>query len=55
MLLARSTDKGVTWTRFILSAPGVRPKLAFMSNAFRACAFGRPGNNLMFRTDGERT
>ena len=48
MLLARSSDGGVTWTKRFLNRPGVMPKLLRMSNGVLVCAFGRPGNNLMF-------
>ena len=51
MLLARSSDGGVTWTKRFLNRPGVMPKLLRMSNGVLVCAFGRPGNNLMFSLD----
>lgn len=55
MLLARSADGGKTWQRKFLNRPGVMPKLLQMSNGVLVCAFGRPGNNLMFSLDGGRS
>ncbi len=52
MLLARSHDGGMTWKTRMLSAPGVRPQLVAMGNGVLACAFGRPGNQLMISGDG---
>ncbi|MBN2562022.1 MAG: exo-alpha-sialidase [Phycisphaerae bacterium] len=55
MLLARSGDGGLTWSRFCLPFEGVRPKIRLMTNGALVMAFGRPGNNLIFSTDGGRT
>ncbi len=55
MLSARSIDGGKTWEKRRLPIPGVFPKLLLMSNGVLVCAFGRPGNNLMFSTDGGKT
>lgn len=56
LLEARSRDGGRTWSRRRLwGKPGVMPKLIQMSNGVLVCAFGRPGNNLMFSLDGGRS
>ena len=55
MLLAESSDGGRTWKKRFFPRPGVRPRLLLMSNGVLVCAFGRPGNNLMFSTDFGRT
>lgn len=55
MLFARSRDDGRTWERKKFVAPGVMPKLLRMSNGVLVCAFGRPGNNLIFSLDGGKT
>lgn len=55
MLLAESLDDGITWRMRFFPRPGVRPRLLLMSNGVLACAFGRPGNNLMFSTDYGKT
>lgn len=52
MLQSTSKDGGRTWTKKFLNRPGVMPKLLQMSNGLLVCAFGRPGNNLMFSKDG---
>ncbi|HPF98925.1 MAG TPA: sialidase family protein [Kiritimatiellia bacterium] len=52
MLLARSRDGGRTWAYDKMLIPGVMPKLLQMSNGVLVCAFGRPGNNLIFSLDG---
>jgi hypothetical protein len=54
MLQARSLDGGLTWTHTRLRQAGVMPKLLPMSNGLLACAFGRPGNSIMFSGDGGR-
>lgn len=55
MLIAFSKDAGRTWKKKVLSAEGVYPRLCKMSNGVLALGFGRPGNNLIFSTDGGRT
>lgn len=55
MLMGRSTDDGATWTLRRMNRPGVMPKLLRMSNGVLVCAFGRPGNNLMFSLDNGET
>ncbi len=55
MLLARSRDNGKTWRYTKLTVPGVMPKLLRMSNGVLVCAFGRPGNSLVFSLDDGRT
>lgn len=55
MLLALSRDAGRSWKRSVFRAEGVYPRLCKMSNGVLALAFGRPGNNLIFSTDGGRT
>jgi len=55
MLIARSSDGGRTWKREKCPFPGVMPKLLRMSNGVLVCAFGRPGNNLIFSLDNGRT
>lgn len=55
MLQARSRDGGLTWAYEGIRLPGVMPKLLQMSNGILVVAYGRPGNNLAFSTDGGRT
>jgi hypothetical protein len=55
MLIARSADGGRTWKHQKCPFPGVMPKLLRMSNGVLVCAFGRPGNNLIFSMDNGRT
>jgi hypothetical protein len=55
MLLARSRDGGQTWEKSRMPAPGVMPKLLRMESGVLVCAFGRPGNSLLFSTDDGRT
>lgn len=54
MLQAHSTDHGATWTNHRKLFPGVMPKLIRMESGILVMAFGRPGNHLMFSTDGGR-
>ena len=51
MLLAVSSDNGLTWTHRKMGYPGVMPKLVTLENGIVACAFGRPGNNVIFSHD----
>ena len=55
MLLGRSSDSGLTWKTRRMTVSGVKPKLLQMSNGVLVCAFGRPGNNLIFSLDNGRT
>lgn len=55
MLIAESSDGGRIWKKRFFPRPGARPRLVLMSNGVLVCAFGRPGNNLMFSTDYGRT
>jgi hypothetical protein len=55
MLMARSMDGGETWERSRMSVPGAMPKLLQMQNGIIVLAFGRPGNNLIFSTNGGRS
>ncbi|MBN2564002.1 MAG: exo-alpha-sialidase [Phycisphaerae bacterium] len=55
MLSARSRDGGKSWELGRISKPGVMPGLLELSNGVLVCAFGRPGNSLMFSLDGGRT
>lgn len=55
MLSARSSDGGKTWQLERTLLKGVMPKLLRMSNGVMVCAFGRPGNNLVFSLDDGRT
>lgn len=55
MLLAESNDGGRTWRKRFFGYPGVWPRLLMMSNGILVCAFGRPGNNLMFSLDCGQT
>ncbi len=48
MLQARSYDGGRTWPDKKRIFPGVMPKLLRLSSGVLVCAFGRPGNNLIF-------
>ena len=51
-----SRDGGRTWgAPRILQAGSVDADLILMSNGVLACAYGRPGCNLMFSTDGGET
>ena len=53
MIQCRSLDNGQTWSPpETIPAHGVDPDLCLMSNGVLACAFGRPGNYLMFSPDG---
>ena len=51
MLAARSRDGGQTWEHHWMSLNGAMPKLVQMSNGVLACAFGRPGNHVVFSVD----
>lgn len=55
MLQAWSSDGGRSWTRKELDLSGVQPRLLRMSNGVLVLAFGRPGNSLVFSTNGGRT
>lgn len=55
MLLARSIDGGFTWEYTKLTQAGVYPRMLLMSNGILVLSFGRPGNNLVFSTDGGKT
>ena len=55
MVIARSSDGGLSWERRWMRQSGVYPKLLQMSNGVLVLAFGRPGNSLAFSTDGGRT
>jgi hypothetical protein len=55
MLQCESTDDGKTWTRKRLRRAGVCPKLLRMSNGILVCAYGRPGNYVMFSLDEGKT
>lgn len=55
MLLARSSDLGLTWTHWRFPWVGCKPDLLEMSNGVLAAAFGRPGNFLAFSLDGGKT
>lgn len=55
MLQSTSGDGGRTWKKKLLNRPGVMPKLLQMSNGLLVCAFGRPGNNLMFSLDNGKS
>ncbi len=55
MLQARSEDGGRTWTRRRINKAGVMPNLMMMRNGVLVCTYGRPGNNIMFSTNGGRS
>lgn len=55
ILFARSSDQGMTWSRFASSRQGVWPVLVQMSNGVVACSYGRTGNRVMFSADDGRT
>lgn len=55
MLQATSYDGGRTWRQRCMNIEGVFPKVIRMNNGVLVLAFGRPGNNLIFSTDGGRT
>ncbi len=55
MLLARSEDKGKTWSLHRMLIPGVFPDLLQLSNGVIVCSFGRPSANLIFSVDDGRT
>ena len=55
MLAARSRDGGQTWARHWTPLDGAMPKLVQMSNGVLACAFGRPGNHIVFSLDNGRS
>lgn len=55
MLVARSSDKGKTWSYSKFKYNGVMPKLLQMSNGVLALAFGRPGNNIVFSLNNGHT
>ena len=55
MLQSTSEDGGLTWEKRFFNRPGVMPKLLQMKNGLLVCAFGRPGNNMVFSKDGGRS
>lgn len=55
LLLSRSSDGGFTWKHERMLVCGVMPKLQPLSNGLLALAFGRPGNNVIFSSDGGRS
>lgn len=55
MLVARSEDDGLTWTRTDLGIQGVSPRLVRMQNGVVALAYGRPDLNMVFSEDQGRT
>lgn len=55
MIHGRSSDGGKNWKLRRMMIPGVMPKLVRMSNGVLVCAFGRPGNNLIFSIDDGKT
>lgn len=55
LLAARSFDGGQTWKHERTMLKGVMPKLLMMSNGVLVCAYGRPGNNLVFSLDGGKS
>jgi hypothetical protein len=53
LMQARSTDGGRTWQKPTPTGSlGVDPDLCLMTNGVLACSYGRPGNRIMFSTDG---
>lgn len=55
LAMARSSDRGATWTVSRMKQNGVCPKLLLMSNGVLVLSFGRFGNNLSFSSDGGRS
>lgn len=55
MLLARSSDQGMTWERSPMEISGVNPRLLRLQNGVIVLGYGRPDLNLIFSEDGGRT